>query len=76
VTVWDELKVLVRLRDEQPRALQGYPMPEVDEGRYPPFSILLAAWATAVAEDLHRQFGDDVDLTVGALPSPPGRQPP
>jgi len=77
VTVWDELKVvLVRLRDEQPRALHGYPMPEVDEGRYPPFSILLSAWATAVAEDLHRQFGDDVDLTVGALPYPPVRQPP
>jgi hypothetical protein len=77
MAVWDELKVvLVRLRDEQPRALLGYPMPEVDEGRQPPFRIRLAAWATAVAKDLHEQFGPDVDLTVGALPYPSGRQPP
>ena len=77
MAVWDELKVvLVRLRDEQPRALLGYPMPEVDEGRLPPFNIRLAAWASATAEDLYRQFGDDVDLTVGALPYPAGRQPP
>jgi hypothetical protein len=76
VAVWDELKVvLVRLRDEQPRALLGYPMPDVDEDRRPPFSIRLAAWAAATAEDLHRQFGDDVVLTVGALPYPPGGQP-
>jgi hypothetical protein len=27
------------------------------------------------AEELHRQFGDDVELTVGALPYPPGLQP-
>ncbi|HEX2319074.1 MAG TPA: hypothetical protein VHJ18_08850 [Streptosporangiaceae bacterium] len=73
MAVWDELKVvLVRLRDEQPRALLGYPMPEVDEGRRPPFNIRLAAWASATAQDLYRQFGDDVDLTVGALPYPPG----
>lgn len=77
MAVWDELKVvLVRLRDEQPRALQGYPMPDMDEGRRPPFSIRLAAWAAATAEDLHRRFGDDVVLTVGALPYPPGGQPP
>jgi hypothetical protein len=77
MALWDELKVvLVRLRDEQPRALLGYPMPEVDEGRRPPFNIRLAARASATAEDLHRQFGDDVDLTVGALPYPPGRPAP
>src|SRR6185312_4511404 len=77
MAVWDELKVvLVRLRHEQPRALLGYPMPEVDEGRRPPFNIRLAAWASATAEDLHRQFGDDVDLTVGALTYPPGRPAP
>jgi hypothetical protein len=77
VAVWDELKVvLVRLRDEQPGTLLGYPMPDVDEGRHPPFMIRLAAWATGTAEELHRQFGDSVDLTVGALPYPPGRQPP
>lgn len=77
VAVWDELKVvLVGLRDEQPGPLLGYPTPEVDEGRHPPFEIRLAAWATGTAEALHRQFGNNVDLTVGALPYPPGREPP
>ena len=76
VTVWDELKVvLARLRDHQPGTLLQYPMPEVDEGRQPPFTIHLASWASTIAEQLHRQFGDDVDLLVGALPYPPGRQP-
>jgi len=31
-------------------------MPEVDEGRQPPFTIHLAAWAAATAEELHRQL--------------------
>jgi len=76
VAVWDELKVvLARLQDQQPGLLTRYPMPEVDQGRYPPFTIHLAAWAAATAEELHQQFGDNVDLTVGALAYPPGRQP-
>jgi hypothetical protein len=77
MAVWDELKpVLARLRDQQPGALMMYPMPDADQGRQPPFMIQLAPWAVATAEDLHRQFGDDVDLTVGALPYPPDRRPP
>jgi hypothetical protein len=80
MAVWDELKVvLVRLRDEQPGVLRGYPTLELDPGRVPPvppFGIRLAAWAATTAEELHRQFGDDVELTVGALPYPPGPQPP
>jgi len=76
MTAWDELKaVLVRLRDEQPGVLMQYPMPEVDEGRVPPFAIGLAPWAAATAGELHRQFGDQVELTVGALPYPPARRP-
>lgn len=76
MTVWDELKVvLVRLSEEQPRVLLGYPMPEVDKGRVPPFRIDLAPWAVTTAEELHRQFGDDVELRVGALPYPPGPEP-
>lgn len=76
MAVWDELKaVLIRLRDEQPGVLLGYPMPEVDEGRVPPFKIGLAPGAAATAEELHRQFGDDIEVTVGALPYPPGLQP-
>jgi hypothetical protein len=77
MAVWDELKVvLARLRDQQPGILTQFLMPEVDEGRQPPFTIRLAPWAAATAEELHQQFGDDIELTVGALPYPPGRQPP
>jgi hypothetical protein len=77
MAVWDELKVvLARLRDRQPDTLMQYLTPDVDEGRQPPFTIRLAPWATATAEELHQQFGDDIELTVGALPYPPGRQPP
>jgi hypothetical protein len=77
MAVWDELKVvLARLRDQQPGTLMQYPMPEVDEGRQPPFAIGLVPWAAATAEELHQQFGDDIELTVGALPYPPGRPPP
>jgi hypothetical protein len=76
VAVWDELKlVLIRLRDQQPGTLMSYPTPDVDEGRHPPFRIGLAAWAAATAEELHQLFGGNVDLTVGALPFPPGREP-
>ncbi|HUC21292.1 MAG TPA: hypothetical protein VMA73_01165, partial [Streptosporangiaceae bacterium] len=72
MTAWDELKpVLVRLREEQPGTLMRYPMPEVDENRQPPYAIHLAPWAVATAQELHRQFGDNVQLTVGALPYPP-----
>jgi hypothetical protein len=76
VTAWDELKpVIARLREEQPGVLTSFPMPEVDEGRVPPFRIGLAPWAAATAGELHRQFGDDVELTVGALSYPPGPEP-
>jgi hypothetical protein len=75
MAVWDELKVvLARLLDQQPGTLTLYPQLDVDEGRRPPFAIQLAPWATATAEGLHQQFGDDIDLTVGALPYPPGSQ--
>lgn len=52
-----------------------YPMPEIDESRQPPFAIHLAPWAVTTAEELHQQFGDAVDLTVGALPYPRGSRP-
>jgi hypothetical protein len=79
MAAWDELKVvLVRLREEQPGVLLAYPTLELDPGRMPPvppFRIGLAPWAVTTAAELHRQFGDDVELTVGALPYPPGAQP-
>jgi hypothetical protein len=77
MAVWEELRaVLVRLRDQQPGALMRYPTLDADQDRELPVSIGLAPWATAAAEDLHRQFGDSVELTVGFLPYPPGRRPP
>jgi hypothetical protein len=76
MAVWDELRViLTRLRDQQPAALLQWPDPRDEQGRPPPFQITLAPSAGAVAEDLHRRFGDSVVLTVGCLPYPPGRQP-
>jgi hypothetical protein len=76
MAVWDQLKpVLARLRDQQPGTLMQFPTLEVDEGRQAPFTIRLAPWGAAAAAELYRRFGDDVELTVGALPYPPGRQP-
>jgi hypothetical protein len=76
VAVWDELRVLLAwLRDEQPGTLLEFPDPRYEEGQPPPFQITLAPTAVAVAEDLHRRFGDSVLLTVGCLPYPPGRLP-
>jgi hypothetical protein len=73
MTAWDELRViLTRLRNEQPDDLLGFPNPRHQE-RQPPYRIRLAPTAATVAEDLHTRFGDSVELTVGALPYPPGR---
>jgi hypothetical protein len=75
VTAWDELKpVLARLRDQQPGVLARYPSLGPDlVVRTPPIRVRLTPWAAEAAEELHRQFGDDVELTVGFLPYPPGR---
>jgi len=73
MAVWDDVKrVIVRLKDERPSPLRQWPDPSYDE-HLPPFRIHLAAWAVSTAADLLDQFGDDVDLTVGALPFPPRR---
>jgi hypothetical protein len=74
MTVWDELKpVIARLLDQQPGALASYPWPGLDLAGPPPIEIRLEPWAAHVAEQLHRQFGDDLELTAGLLPYPPGR---
>jgi hypothetical protein len=52
--------------------VREFPDPRDQEGRPPPYRIRVAAWAVAVAEDLHRRFGDNVRLTVGSLPYPLG----
>lgn len=76
MAVWDELRLtLARLLEEHPGALRGCPDPNRSEGGLPPFAIRLAPWAEAVAGELSQRFGDQVDLTVGALPYPPDRPP-
>ena len=74
--VWDELKVvLARLRDQKPSPLKRYPTLDSAEAGPPPLMIGLASWATGAAGELHQRFGDQVQLTVGALPYPPGTSP-
>ena len=64
---------LARLLEARPGALTRYPDLEQGDGGAPPYEIGLAAWAEAEAGELHGRFGDAVELTVGALPYPPGR---
>ena len=65
MAVRDELRVVL-LELEGSGALHAYPDPRVDESRNPPFRIRLAPWATDAAEELHRQFGDDVASSLSA----------
>lgn len=69
MTLWDEVKQAL-LDLEGAGALAQYPDPRGTEDRPPPFRIKLQPWATDAAADLHRRFGDDVDLVVGSLPYP------
>ncbi len=76
MAIWDELRLaLARLLEEQPGALTRYPDPSRSEDGPPPYAISLAPWASDAAAELRTRFGDDADLTVGALPYPPGRTP-
>ena len=72
----EELRLtLARLLEDRPGAVTSYPDLDGSDGGPPPYPIRLAPWAEAVAAELHGRFGDQVDLTVGALPSPPGGTP-
>ena len=74
MSVRDDLQqALAELRDEQPCPLTMSADPGPGAGNNPPFPIGLAPWATAAAKRLHDRFGDQVELTVGWLPYPPGR---
>jgi hypothetical protein len=76
MATWDELRqALIRLREERPGAVMGYPDLRRSEAGQPPYRIDLAPWAEDAAGELQRRFGDQVNLRVGALPYPPGRQP-
>ena len=66
---------LARLLGDRPGAVVSHPDLGGSDGGPPPYPIRLAPWAEAVAAELHGRFGDQVDLTVGALPYPPGGTP-
>jgi hypothetical protein len=69
VTVWDELRPLL-LDLEDTGCLLVWPNPRDDEGEKPPFGIDLETWGVDFAEELHRRFGDAVQLQVGAMTFP------
>jgi hypothetical protein len=70
VAGWQELRLdLMRIQDENPRALQGYPDPS-SPTREPPVSVALAAFAEDVAAELHGKYGAYVALRVGAFSYP------
>jgi hypothetical protein len=74
MATWDDLReALSRLLTDQPGALMGHPGLDRDEAE-PPYLIQLQPWASGAAAELRRRFGDQVELTVGALPYPPGRE--
>jgi hypothetical protein len=76
VAARDEIRrTLARLLEERPGALTRYPDPSRDGGGPPPYGIGLETWAEAEAAELARQFGNQVNLTVGALPYPPPHPP-
>ena len=72
----EELRLtLARFLEDRPGAVTLSPDLVGSDGGPPPYRIGLAPWAEAVARDLHGRFGDQVDLTVGALPYPAGGAP-
>jgi hypothetical protein len=56
---------VARLLERYPGSVYGWDASDVH----------LAPWAVFAAEELQRRFGDAVELDVGALPYPPGREP-
>jgi hypothetical protein len=76
MAAWEELRLtLARLLEDRPGAVTSSPDLGGSDGGPPPYPIGLAPWAEPVARDLHGRFGDQVDLTVGALPYPMGGAP-
>jgi hypothetical protein len=68
-------QALTALEEQHPGTLVRYPSLSAGVDSARPFRIRLAPWAVAAAEVLDRDFGEDVELTVGVLPYPPGRRP-
>ncbi|WP_432892230.1 hypothetical protein ACQPYH_16445 [Kribbella sp. CA-245084] len=70
---WESLRVdLLRLREESPGALVVWPSPHTERRSERRFRIVLAAWATEIADTLKAKYGDVVDLQVGAMTFPGG----
>ena len=75
MAAWQEFRLaLARLIEERPGAVTLHPDLDGDGGT-PPYQVGLAPWAEVAGPELHERFGDLVDLTVGALPYPPGGTP-
>jgi hypothetical protein len=69
---WQQVREeLYRLRAIEPNVLMGYTNPDTDVEPNGPFLIRLTPSSVSIAEDLHRRFGEEVSLRVGALPYPP-----
>ena len=67
---WEELRAdLHELVARDPCPLQDYPDPRGDD-QHLPATIRLKPWAVDAATALHKRFGDQVALTVGALRFP------
>jgi hypothetical protein len=67
VGAWEELQPFMRELQSDDALLMytaGGP------GHEPPFTLLLEPWALDVATELHRRFGDAVELHVGAMTFP------
>ena len=68
---WQELRLdLLRIREESPRALQGYPDPACltrDER----VEVDLAAWVEELAAELHAKYGTYLSIRLGAFRYPP-----
>jgi hypothetical protein len=69
----DLCRELLRLGTLRPSPLLTAPAGDGLTGAGP-VSVLLAAWAIDVAATLHRDFGDEVDITVGFLAYPSRRR--
>jgi len=71
MAAWPDVRtVLDRLSRQDPCPLVRWPDPRLADGPEPPFEVGLAAWAVGPANKLHDEFGDDLDLTVGAMRYP------
>lgn len=69
---WPQVREeILRLSRLEPEVLTAYTGPDTEPEPNPPFTIRLTSSSLSIAEELHRRFGSDVSLRVGALAYPP-----